>query len=353
MKKFISVLLSAILIVSTLSLCASAVSINDDIEDLQAQFIYGKGPETNGYAIDYRYYSPVSENDDTKYPLVIWLHGMGDGASDGKQIEKSNISYWASEEYQSRFAGAGGMFILAARSPEEKMIFWDDSMIFPLRAAIDDFIAENRDNIDISKIYIGGYSMGGKMTLKMAVAYPEMFAAAFPICPAWTPSAEQTSLIADIPVWLTSGKGDPLVNYSNSVTPTWNNIISTSSVAADCRFSTLSTVRYADGSKTESAHFAWFAVNNDMFSAENGDYPDMSTVNGIGGSVTLTYPDGMISWLSQFSSDFDGTAATDSGNITVTENTGNLFSVDTIVDFINMIGRIVKRILDTVAKLFR
>ena len=52
------------------------------------------------------------------------------------------------------------------RSHEEQYLYWNDSMIVPLKAAIDDFIAQHRDTIDTTRIYIGGFSMGGKMTLK-------------------------------------------------------------------------------------------------------------------------------------------------------------------------------------------
>lgn len=58
------------------------------------------------------------------------------------------------------------------RSHEEQYLYWNDSMIVPLKAAIDDFIAQHRDTIDTTRIYIGGFSMGGKMTLKMTIAYP-------------------------------------------------------------------------------------------------------------------------------------------------------------------------------------
>ena len=40
----------------------------------------------------------------------------------------------------------------------------------------------------------------------------------------------------------------------------------------------------------------------DKIAIENGDYPYMNTVDGNGNKVTLTFPDGMISWLSGFSS---------------------------------------------------
>ena len=347
-KKIISVFLAVILMASGLCFSAAAedaLTMADGLEALQSQFVAGKGPETEGFAIDYRYYSPVKENDTQKYPLVIWLHGMGDGASDGKQVTKSQVAYWTSAEFQARFAGAGGAFILAARSLEEKMMYWDDALIVPLRAAIDAFIAENYENIDLSRIYIGGYSMGGKMTLKMAVAYPDMFAAAFPICPAWSPSQEQLALISEIPLWITAGKTDPLINYTSSITPLWQSICESNANAEMCRLSVLETVRYADGSKTSSGHHSWFAVNYDMFSADNGDYPDMSTVNGAGEAVTLTYPDGMISWLSQFTSDYDGTPAADSGNIEVESVMPGGAIIEFVKNFFEMVKDFLRKIM--------
>ncbi len=318
MKKFLSIILSFILILCVLTTPALACSVDDTYDDclpeLQKQFVYGEGPETDGFTIDYRYFSPVEDGDTTKYPLVIWLHGMGDGASEGLQITKSDIAFWTSDDFQNRFKDSNGAFILAPRSLEEESIYWSDSLIHPLRATIDDFIAKNNNNIDLTRIYIGGYSMGGKMTLKMAVAYPEMFAAIFPICPAWTPSAEQLSLISDIPVWITSGKLDPLVNYFFSVKVLWKNIVATNNSPTDCRFSSLTFVKYPSGNATSSSHHSWFAVNHDMFSSDNGQYPYMKTVDGLGNKVTLTYPDGMISWLSGFSSNYDGAVATNNGN---------------------------------------
>lgn len=336
MKKFISLLMTLIIIALS-CVAAGAISFNDGLDQLKAEFLPGEGPVVNGYSVDYRYFSPVGEADTTKYPVVIWLHGLGEGKEEGAQIKKNNIAYWASDEFQSRFNPAGGAFIIAARSREEDGITWDNSMILPLRAAIDDFIEKNSANVDLSRIYVGGFSMGGKMTLKMAVAYPEMFAAAFPICPAWAPGSEATDLIADMPIWLTSGKLDPLVNYNLAVTPTWKTIINSSNVPEKCRFSTLKTVRYPDGKRTTSSHHAWFAVNYDMFAVDNGDYPDMTTVNGLGEEVTLTYPDGMISWLTSQTSDFDGAKATDMGNLEHLDQTDSVVTGDSIASFIQSV----------------
>lgn len=316
---------------------ANALSIGSGVEPLKDLFVAGEGPVTGGYSVDYSYYSPVEENDVTKYPLVVWLHGMGDGAEPGSPVEKSNIAYWASDEFQARFKPSGGAFILAARSREEDNIFWSNEMIEPLRAAIDDFIAQNKDNIDLSRIYVGGYSMGGKMTLKMAVAYPEMFAAAFPICPAWSPSEELCAKLADMPIWITSSTRDPLVNYYLAVSPTFERITSSSNVASECRLSTLTKVCYEDGKGTSSSHHAWFAVNHDMFTYLNGDYYNMTTVDGTGKKVTLTYPDGMISWLSSHTSDYDGTPCNGKGNLKNEKQTDNVIYFDGFFGFIELI----------------
>lgn len=343
-KKTVAVLLALICIV-TLPLTVSALSINDGLDSLKAQFVFGEGPVVGDYSVDYRYFSPVKAGDTTKYPLVVWLHGMGDGAEDGVQVKKSEIAYWASDEFQSRFKPAGGAFILAARSREENGKFWDNDMLEPLRAAIDDFIAKNKANIDTTRIYVGGYSMGGKMTLKMSVAYPEMFAAAFPICPAWSVPTEYADVLSDLPLWFTSSRRDPLVNYYLAVTPTWQRIMAESNVAEDCRFSTLTKVCYANGKKTSSAHHAWFSVNYDMFTTENGDYHNMTTVNGLGESVTLTYPDGMISWLSQFTSDYDGTPIEGKGNLEGKNNTDGMVYFESICDFFNVLGNAILGVL--------
>lgn len=341
MKKLSKILAAVLAAVMLLSVSVSAANLSDSKDSLVEKFVAGEGPTVGNYSVDYRYFSPVKENDTTKYPLVIWLHGMGEGGEEGAQIQKNNIAYWASEEMQARFDPAGGAFILAARSREEKGLFWDNALVEPLKAAIDEFISENSANIDLTRIYVGGFSMGGKMTYKMAVAYPEMFAAAFPICPAWALPDEAVEKIADMPIWVTSSTKDPLVNYYMNVTPTWEKICRISNVAGECRLSTLTTVCYEDGTKTSSSHHAWFSVNHDMFSADNGAYPNMTTVNGKGETVELKYPDGMISWLTSHTSDYNGEASEGMGNLETLGSTDGILS-----DAVGIFD-IIKGIIDT------
>lgn len=333
MKKIIALVL-ALSFILVLPVSTNALSIDDGIDALKEEFVFAEGPEENGFSIDYRYFSPAEKNDKTKYPLVIWLHGLGDGSKDGVQVNKSEIAFWASDEFQSRFKNAGGAFVIAARSREEIGHTWTNQMVEPLRAAIDDFIKNHKANIDIKRIYIGGYSMGGKMTLKMAVAYPEMFAAIFPICPAWSPDSEALQYIKDTPVWLTSSKRDPLVNFYFAVNPAWEKLTEVSSSPENLRFSQLTKVCYANGEKTSSSHHAWFAVNYDMFTTENGAYHHMTTIDGTGKEIELTYPDGMISWLSSFKSDYDGKPIDGMGNLDEISSTDNMVAKMSFMEII-------------------
>ncbi len=325
MKRIVSLLLAFILLLSVFTINTGAISLDEGKTALEKQFEYGEGPKTNGYVLDYRYFSPVKGNDDTtKYPIVIWLHGHSHGQYEGYQIKLNNITNWASDEFQSRFSESAGAYIVAVRAPENIGISWnEDALVLSLKNTIDDFIIKNIDTVNPSKVYVGGFSMGGMMTFKMAVAYPEMFAAIFPICPYITIDNNDAMKFSDVPVWLTSGKNDHLVSYSR-VLKDWNAVVQTTQVPEKCRLSTLEKVCEPDGSLAPTQHYSWEAVTNDMFSSTNGDYPYMKTVSATGEEIELTYPNGLISWLEGFSSEY---TAEDAG-LSDTENGGsiNLFA---------------------------
>ncbi len=302
MKKFLSLLLALIFVIS-IPVSVSAVSLSDGTTALKNQFKFGEGPKAGGYSVDYRYFSPVKSGSKTKYPLVIWLHGNKNGSYDGEQIY--DLINWSSSDFQKRFTPAKGAFILAPRSREELEFNWDsEEMMAPLKAAVDSFIEKNKANIDLNRIYIGGFSMGGMMTFKMLMEYPDMFAAAFAYSPATYLTKSMAKKFKNVPVWITACNQDPTVDYDFLTINSWKSITSSSKVKSECRLSTMTQVCYPDGSKADSNHYTWLSARYDMFSSKGGNYPNMSTVNGNGGKVTLTYPNGMISWLTAHTSSF-------------------------------------------------
>lgn len=318
MKKVLSVILACLIFVSC-SVCVFAAQYGDadELQQLRARFTDGVGPEVNGFALDYALFTPGSaETDGEKRPLVVWLHGMGEGAKPRAQLEKNNFVYWASDDFQSRFP-TGGAYLAAVRSPEEKGLFWTSEMIEPLMALITELIAT--ENIDASRVYLGGFSMGGKMTIRTAITYPNAFAAIFPICPASSFTPEQLEYIKDVPMWLTVSSRDVLAGWYTYSRDIWNNYCAVTSRGTDSRLSLLGRVCFPDGTKTISNHHAWYAVTYDMFTYSGDKYYNMNTVSADGTAMELTYPDGMISWLGSHTSSYAGEALTPSGGYPLTE----------------------------------
>lgn len=309
MKKIVSLLLVMTMLLFVFPVGAADVS---RLDEYNSKFTCGVGPVVNDLAIDYMVYSPENIPDGAKVPLVLFFHGLGHGQKAGDQLDEDNIALWASEELQSRFTN-GGAYILAPRSPEDKGIHWDNICVESVKAAVDDFIAGHSDTIDIQRIYVGGFSMGGMMTLKMASSYPEFFAASFPMCPAYKPSAEQYELMADMPTWLIVSRYDVIAGYYVNSEEIWNNICKTTNIPADCRLSLFGRVRFPDGKWTTSNHHVWFAQANDLFMYDGSQYPDMVNTDAAGNKITLTYPDGLISWLCSYTSDYDGSVIENNG----------------------------------------
>lgn len=308
MKKIFSALMAIIMfVVCIIPVTAADVS---KIEEYKSEFKLAYGPEVNGIVTDYMYFSPKADNE--KHPLVVYFHGMGQGKKPGAQIEENNIALWASDELQSRFTN-GGAFIFVPRTHEEKGQYWKNDSIESVKAAIDEFIAQNQNRIDTTRIYVGGFSMGGKMTLKMATSYPDFFAAAFPMCPAYSPSDEQLEAISDMPVWLIVSRFDILAGYYVNSKDIWERFCTKTNIPKECRLSLFGLVYYPDGKKTTSNHHVWFAAANDMFMYDGSNYKKMVTNNANGESVDLEYPDGLISWLCNYQSDYDGSKVESTG----------------------------------------
>lgn len=261
------------------------------------QFLHGIGEYAGGHLLDYVYYEPDGKG---SYPLVIWLHGLGHGNYPGDQLNGNEIENWATYEYQSRFEDAGGAYILCPRSPEDNDVtWWSLGMEEALMALIEEFI-EDHPNVDTDRIYIGGFSLGGYMTIKMCKTYPDFFAAAFPVCPAVQPGSYGLDQLVDIPIWLTTSTLDRTVPYQ-MVSDFWDELMDITNVADDCRISLLGQVRNSEGKSLSNNHYSWYAVTSDMFTTEDQSYYSMKTYDGYGNRIELEFPDGMISWLSGYS----------------------------------------------------
>ena len=303
MKKILSLIL-CVLMLWSLAVPVFAVSEKDGMDKLKEQFINVDKVEG---IYDYVYYSPVKDKkDETKYPVVVWLHGNSSGDYPGHQIDNCNIALWSSEEYQSRFEGTEGAYLFMPRYPTSSLlsIAWEGSTSL-LKKTIDAFIKAHIDTVDTNKIYIGGYSMGGKMTLRMASTYPEYFAAAFPLSPVYAPSDRELNDLIDMPVWFFWCKNDDYVSLNQvTVRGNWQYLMNISNCKSRCRLSTFDVIYNADYSvKTADGendiHNTWDAACHDMFMNDGQPQKDVTTTDGTGAIIKLSYPAGLITWLSQ------------------------------------------------------
>lgn len=287
MKKLLALLLCACLCAAALGVGAYAVPLDSGTDALKAEFKGGSGG-----GLDYRYFAPAAE-EGKKYPLVIWLHGVASGNYAGDQIDSYDICKWVSDEFQARFANAGGAYVFAPRCPGG----WDLASTATLKSCIDSFIARF-DDIDTKRIYLIGFSVGATMVLKTASRYPDFFAAAVPIS-AVVQENSQVKALKNMAVWFFANERDGYV--SANVAATGNSFNQLKTVAADksrVRFTAVSKAVTPSGAEVATQHYMWRIVTNDMFMDDGSQYAFSTTRDGTGETIRFTYPDGVIHWLS-------------------------------------------------------
>lgn len=226
--------------------------------------------------LTYAAYQPKPNNG--KRPLLIWLHGGGEGGTDPIiAVGGNKVVNLISEEIQKFFDGC---YVLGPQAPtlwmdngSGKLNTDGNSMyVEALKNLIDEYIASH-DDIDQDRIYIGGCSNGGFMTVKMIIEYPQMFAAAYPVCEFFLEkniSDDDMAKIKDIPIWFTHAANDPIVNMSENSEALYHRLIKAG--AANVHFTCFDKVvdrtgKYynPDGTPYEyNGHFSWIpALNNE------------------------------------------------------------------------------------------
>lgn len=218
-------------------------------------------------------------------PLVIWLHGAGEGGTDPTvPLMANRAAGFASAETQRIFGG--NAYVLVPQTPRVWMttggVPYDISdttertkssmYTGTVKRIIDMFIAGHPD-IDTDRIYIGGASNGGYMTVNMLLNYPGFFAAAFPVCEAYPDSWISDKQIAQLSkehIWFTAAATDTVVPPESYMISTVKRLRAAG--AGDIHESCFGKVvdtsgryRNPDGSPYEyQGHWSWiYMLNNE------------------------------------------------------------------------------------------
>ena len=144
---------------------------------------------------------PNDYSKEKEYPLIIFLHG-------GISVD-SYYSFLGREATRNAFYKfENDKYIIGA--PIKLEIDWEPDKVLD----VIDNIALNL-NVDKSRIYLTGLSMGGRGTFIVAAQYPDKFAAIMPLSPhhepfSYIPLFKQ---IKNIPVWMSHGDIDRISSY--------------------------------------------------------------------------------------------------------------------------------------------
>jgi len=181
--------------------------------------------------LSYASYAPDTGPD--KAPLLIWLHGGGEGGTDPSiPLLANRAAYYASDEIQAIFDGA---YVLVPQCPgawmhnsQGAMTHGMENDIYngALMALIRDYVANN-PGIDANRIYVGGCSNGGYMALKLMLLHPDYFAAGFISSLAYQSqyiSDEQIQSIARLPIWFVHSADDQTTRPEETVLPVYERL---------------------------------------------------------------------------------------------------------------------------------
>ena len=146
---------------------------------------------SEGQSLNYRELVPDEIAKGKKYPLVIFMHGAGERGSDnqkqlthGSQMFLNPINREKYPAYVIFPQCPEKLYWAFRKRPESFLTLKAEEEMPPISVAIKELIDTYLDNpsVDKRRVYIMGLSMGGMATYDLASRFPEIFAAAIPIC---------------------------------------------------------------------------------------------------------------------------------------------------------------------------
>lgn len=169
-----------------------------------------------------------------KSPLIIWLHGGGEGGTDPTiPLLANKVTNYASTEIQAIF---GGAYLLVPQTPGAWMhnavgiATWgkeDDIYNQGLMGLIRTYV-DAHPGIDRDRIYVGGCSNGGYMSIKLLLLFPDYFAASFPSALAYKNeyiTDAEVQILKEIPTWFIHAQDDPVTPADETATPLYQRLI--------------------------------------------------------------------------------------------------------------------------------
>jgi predicted esterase len=197
---------STALVLATCTLLGSTASAADPLDSLA--LVYDDGM---GGTLPYRLFLPPGYDEPgAEFPLVLFLHGAGERGDDNLAQVTSHINGLIDATQSERFAS----FLLAPQVPSGQSWTGGGNLLAPAMQLTTEIIAqlETQYQVDPSRRYVTGLSMGGFGTFDVIAKRPDMFAAAAPMSGGG--STSRAADMADVPLWAFHGDRDTTVPVS-------------------------------------------------------------------------------------------------------------------------------------------
>lgn len=161
------------------------------------------------FLIKYYLLKPPHMSPGRSYPLLLVLHGANRTTYPGHVV--------SIPDFQKRYPAFVVVPIAPIKSywdapfPEAKMGGWFPAINHAVNVVKS---VQEKYNVDPSRIYVTGNSMGGFGTFGAVAEYPDLFAAAVPTCGGW--DSAEAPLMRQTPIWAFHGARDPAIPVANT-----------------------------------------------------------------------------------------------------------------------------------------
>lgn len=163
----------------------------------------------------YEYLPKDYASNSNKYPVVIFLHGVGERGPNTTNLTQLESAIWTvAKNGPAKLVKQGYQFPFILISPQLKNNYgtWPSSYVMEVIDYVKTYL-----RIDEKRIHVTGFSLGGGGTWVAIQDFPKVFASASPMCGGYnSPSKAAGIANEDLPVWAFHGDADPTVPLSKS-----------------------------------------------------------------------------------------------------------------------------------------
>lgn len=154
--------------------------------------------------LNYMVYLPENYTTNSKWPLILSLHGSGERGNNVDDVKKWGIHRILREDNSFPF------IVVCPQCPSGEIWEMQFNMLKELLNEIED-----NYSIDKEREYLTGYSLGAYGTWNFAILNPERFAAIIPVS-GGAISPKRAMNLKQLPIWAAHGDNDTVVEFEES-----------------------------------------------------------------------------------------------------------------------------------------